>query len=245
MRVRAWSRATSIGTSPRRLGSGSQISKAGRGKKKPRTPVTGSRAGVAKDQMASRDDAPPLGQVAGDAPVVGRVLGDGEGHLAGRPEPDQQGDAKTIAALSQASRRLTGPPSRSGVSAHRRGRRGRAPTPTAPARERRRIGQPACRPARHRRPQPRRARPAVEDRRDRRHGVGPVEDQPADVVGAGDLLDRGERVVHEHDAAVAGPVERARGVDRHHAVVRRRRRHRPGRRPPAGSRPAGRPSRPG
>ena len=43
----------SIGTSPRRLGSGSQISKAGRGKKNPKAPVAGSRASVANDQIAS------------------------------------------------------------------------------------------------------------------------------------------------------------------------------------------------
>jgi hypothetical protein len=43
----------SIGSSPRMLGSGCQISKAGRGKKKPNVPLIGSRAGVANDQMAS------------------------------------------------------------------------------------------------------------------------------------------------------------------------------------------------
>ncbi len=45
--------ATSIAPRPRRLGRGSQISNAGRGKKRPKAPLTGSRAGVAYDQIAS------------------------------------------------------------------------------------------------------------------------------------------------------------------------------------------------
>ena len=140
-----------------------------------------------------------------------------------------------------------------------RSRRSRAPSATA---SRRSIGrQPADRASRHRRSGRRRARadrvdappsPRLEDGGPTqagrspstrialggRHRVVPLEDEPADVVGAGDRLDGLERVVDQDDAAAARPVRVPGGVDRHHAVVRRRARARRGpRRPPA---PAGR-----
>ena len=161
--------AASIGTRPRTLGSGCQISNAGRGKKKPKRAAdrVASRRGVGPDGV--RHDPPPLGEIAGDAPVVGRVLGDREGDLATGPQPDGQRHEEDEARAEPglAARR---PPGAPGAVAVERGPLGHRAARSRPARRsagRRRPG----RRGRRRRPRPAGAsalRPAPGPGRDRR-----------------------------------------------------------------------------
>ena len=112
------------------IGSGSQTSKAGRGKYE-------RRRLEAPDRVA--DEAAALDHVAGDADVVGGVLGGREAEHRGEDRPDDEGGTKISPTLSQASR----PVMRGTAGRRRRGRSGRAPRPTrtAPAA----VGdRPAC-----------------------------------------------------------------------------------------------------
>ena len=164
------------------------------------------------------DEAAALDEVARDADVVGRVLGLREDDLARRTT------IRTTSATTKIPSAV-----RTGLAAgHGRwrsdrvdgaGRRRRCPRPGSAGRARPGRSVPS-----------RIGATAATARRGRGRASG--------CRRRGDLVDRVERVVDQDDAAVAGPVARARRVDRHDPVASaaRRRRRAPRRRPGSSSR---------
>ena len=163
-------RASAIGIAARNDGSGSQTSNAGRGNDERRRLVAPERVG---------DEAAALDEVARDADVVGRVLGLREDDDRRRDDADDERDGEDASAGQPrprgGSRRR---PSRARSHVQRvAGSRQTGYTPTSS--RRRAIGGPT--------------QAAAARRRGSARAAGTVssalEDQPADVVGARDLLD--------------------------------------------------------